>query len=214
MDGRQVCLQCHSKVSIAVVNHSEACTRHALLSRTNTTATRACWGATASEAETEWYHATSIKSFHFSHRHQSSNTAERLHCSLAYTTTHAVQPMDLADRNCCNSSTALASLSLDRPCLILSLIEMKYTAHLLWIAKCSCSCSFSYPCSCVSVNGQASRAAEHMCQGQRASVFSISHHPPIILPSSATSLSVAHFQDQVREEEDTSARWRCNPLDS
>jgi hypothetical protein len=51
----------------------------------------------ASEAQIESYHATFNKLFHFNHRNQSSNTAERLRRSLAYTATRAVQPMALAE---------------------------------------------------------------------------------------------------------------------
>ncbi len=50
----------------------------------------------ASEAQIESYHATFNKLFHFNHRNQSSNTAERLRRSLSYTTVHAVQPIALA----------------------------------------------------------------------------------------------------------------------
>jgi hypothetical protein len=51
----------------------------------------------ASEAQIESYHATFNKLFHVNHRNQSSNTAERLRRSLAYTSTRAVQPMALAE---------------------------------------------------------------------------------------------------------------------
>lgn len=51
----------------------------------------------ASETQMESYHATFNKLFHFNHRNQSSNTAERLRCSLSYTTVRAVHSMALAE---------------------------------------------------------------------------------------------------------------------